>query len=364
MQVSWPTPGEPWPGEPGDAPSALLRVWRDLPTISRLAGHLLMAALLFVMVHSFVPREPNSPALGSWLSIASPGWSASEASDEAAEPVTRFLERGAVPLTMRLSGEAMPIIEPQRQVRTSTIVYTVQAGDSVLGIAGMFGLRGSSLLWANRSLADNPDFLLIGQKLNVLPIDGVYHQVLRGDTLESIAKTYKVAPDSISSYRGNGLSQPFVLKTSQWLIVPGGIMPYIPKRVTVYSGEIPTGAKKGSGQFAWPVSGSISQRYWEGHTAIDIAGAKGSTIVAADSGYVVNVQYSDAGYGRAVTIDHGNGYQTLYAHMNTIAVAAAQSVAKGEAIGTRGSTGNSTGPHLHFEIRKSGLRRNPLGYLP
>jgi len=116
--------------------------------------------------------------------------------------------------------------------------------------------------------------------------------------------------------------------------------------------------------FAWPMNGLISQGYYSWHRAIDIAAAKGTRIVAADSGYVVTVQYSDTGYGRMVVVNHQNGYKTLYAHMSVINVELGQSVAKGELIGLCGSTGNSTGPHLHFEIMRQDVRLNPFIYLP
>jgi len=146
--------------------------------------------------------------------------------------------------------------------------------------------------------------------------------------------------------------------------VPGGIKPYVPRQVFAYNGEVPKGAKKGTGSFAWPMSGYITQGFWEGHRAIDIGAPIGTPIVATDSGFVAVAQWSDVGYGRMVIIDHGNGYQTLYAHMDAYFVEAGQSVAKGQTLGKCGSTGNSTGPHLHFEVIKQGVRRNPFNYLP
>ena len=277
---------------------------------------------------------------------------------------SRYLEPGAAPLTVRGISGAVPIVESQRQMRTSVTVYRVQPGDTVLGIAQQFGLEGSSLLWANEKLADNPDFLAVGQELNILPVDGAYHTVAQGESLESIAEKYKVTPEVIAEYPGNDLTAPYTLQAGQKLIIPGGEKPYVPRRVFAYNGSIPQGAQKGTGSFVWPMSGYITQGFWEGHRAIDIGAPKGTEIVASDSGYVALAQWSDVGYGRMVLIDHGNGYQTLYAHMSAYYVEAGQSVAKGEAIGKCGSTGNSTGPHLHLEIIKNGVRRNPFIYLP
>jgi murein DD-endopeptidase MepM/ murein hydrolase activator NlpD len=112
------------------------------------------------------------------------------------------------------------------------------------------------------------------------------------------------------------------------------------------------------------MSGYITQRHWNGHRAIDIGGSRGTPVMASDSGFVAVAQWSDVGYGRMIIIDHGNGTQTLYAHLSKYFVEVGQSVGKGEMIGHCGSTGNSTGPHLHFEIIQRGVRRNPFIFLP
>ena len=276
----------------------------------------------------------------------------------------RYLQRGAVPFTLRVVRDTLPLMEPQRTVRTSVSIYRVQSGDTVLDIANKFRLQGSSVLWANDKLADNPDFLRVGQELYILPVDGAYHAVAKGETLESIAIRYKVDPSVITEYAQNRLMPPYELEPGQKLIIPGGEKPYVPRRVFAYKGPVPEGAKKGTGRFVWPMSGYITQRFWDGHRAIDIGAPVGTPIVASDSGYVAIAQWSDVGYGRMVIVDHGNGFQTLYAHFQAFYVQVGQSVAKGQAIGQCGGTGNTTGPHLHFEVIKSGVRRNPLIYLP
>ena len=279
---------------------------------------------------------------------------------------SRYLQSVSVPFTVRVRYNAIPLPlgEPKREIRTSVLAYAVQSGDTVLGIAQKFGLKGSTLLWANDKLADNPDFLTVGQKLNILPIDGAYHTVTRGETVDSIARTFKVDPAAITAYAGNELQSGGMLQVGQKLVIPEGIKPYQRRQVFAYQGPVPKDARKGTGHFVWPMSGVITQRFWPGHRAIDIAAVKGTPIVASDSGYVVVAQWSDVGYGRMAVIDHGNGSKTLYAHMSAYFVEVGQSVAKGQKIGHCGSTGNSTGPHLHFEIIKDGARRNPLNYLP
>jgi murein DD-endopeptidase MepM/ murein hydrolase activator NlpD len=104
--------------------------------------------------------------------------------------------------------------------------------------------------------------------------------------------------------------------------------------------------------------------YWSGHLAIDIGSAIGEAIVASDSGVIVFSGWATGGYGNMIMIDHGNGYQTLYAHLNSVSVGCGRSVTRGQLIGRGGSTGNSTGPHLHFEVRYQGGFVNPWYVLP
>jgi len=258
----------------------------------------------------------------------------------------------------------VPTEEPEDLPRREIIPYTVQTGDTLYGIAEKFDISADTIMWASGRLEDHPDLLKIGQVLTILPIDGVYHTVVAGDTLDSIAQQYKAEVPAIIECEYNDLESPYNLTLGQKLIVPGGKKPYNPRVVHVYSGPVPEGAAKGTGGFAWPTSGSITQGFKPMHQAIDIGAPTGTPIVAADSGYVVTAGWSEYGYGKYVVIDHGNGFQTLYAHLHTILVEVGQSVAKGERIGSVGETGRATGPHLHFEIRYNGVQRNPFGYLP
>jgi murein DD-endopeptidase MepM/ murein hydrolase activator NlpD len=250
-----------------------------------------------------------------------------------------------------------------RRYRVNPITYTVQSGDNVSTIADQFGVSAETIMWNNGNLEDNPDYLTVGDVLTILPVSGVYHTVVEGDTLDSIAKKYKARVEDITAYEGNYMQEPYTITVGQKLIVPGGQKPYQVRHVVAWSGAVPKDAKRGSGSFGWPVSGYITQGFSEVHQAVDIGVVEGTPVKAADSGYVGIVGRSDTGYGRYVLIDHGNGFQTLYAHLSIIYVEVGQSVGKGQAIGLSGNTGKSTGPHLHFEIILNGVRRNPFIYL-
>lgn len=250
------------------------------------------------------------------------------------------------------------------RTRREIVVYEVQPGDNVQSIAAAFGLQPETILWSNPPIEDLPDLLKIGQEVVILPIDGVYHEVKAGDTLESIAKLYKVDVSNITDVPWNNLTPPnYAITVGSKLIVKDGTKPFIPKVVTSYTGPIPSGAQ-GTGQFRWPVVGYITQDYWSGHRAIDIGIPQGTPVYAADSGYVTFSGWTDVGYGWLVRINHGNGFETLYAHNSQLLVTAGESVVRGQLISYSGNTGHSTGPHLHFEVRLNDVPVNPRLYLP
>ncbi len=250
--------------------------------------------------------------------------------------------------------------------RMEVVTYTVQPNDNTFAIAQAFGLKPETIVWANPELETRPDMLRVGQKLVIPPVDGVYYTVKAGDTVAKLAKKYETTVEAIVNFKANGLTEPYTLTPGQKIMLPGGQKKAIVFR-SIYpmerGGHPPSGAPKGSGRFIWPTQGILTQRYWSGHRAIDIANRTGTPIYAADDGYVVLSGRATWGYGNQVLIDHGNGYMTRYAHLHTILVHAGQSVKQGQQIGTMGNTGRSTGPHLHFEIIKNGVRQNPEAYL-
>ncbi len=349
-------------------------VLHDLPTLSRYAGHIVVVALFMSVLYGVSSQSLSLSALDNLLGrerdFATRTYAAADYDyvDAYARPAAeeRYLELETIPYTTQAWGQTLPqVAEPRRLLRTTVTVYTVQPGDTLLKIAGEFGLQGTTLLYANDALAGQNDLLSIGQELYILPVDGAYHKVASGESLQSIAAKYKVESDAIALYPGNKLEEPYILTAGQYLIIPGGVKPYVPKPVQTYQplGAVTQSGVTGTGQLAWPMSGRISQGYWEGHRAIDIAASRGTPIIAADGGTVVAAHWA-TGYGRMVVVDHGNGYQTLYAHMDAFFVEVGQTVAKGDLLGKCGSTGNSTGPHLHFEVHKGGAQLNPFNFLP
>jgi murein DD-endopeptidase MepM/ murein hydrolase activator NlpD len=251
--------------------------------------------------------------------------------------------------------------------RDQVIEYTVQPGDTVSDIAKKFNISIDTIRWQN----DLPSISSIkpGQTLEILPITGILHKVKKGDTVYSIAKKYNTDPQAIVDFPFNTFvnDETFALAIGQQLIVPDGVMPSVkPWSPTSYIAQKTpdAGTVVASGQFVWPAGGTITQRYSWYHPAIDIANRAAPGIVAADAGTISIAGWPDnSGYGNRVLINHGNGFTTLYAHLARIYVTPGQRVNRGDLIGQMGSTGRSTGTHLHFEIRYSGSAKNPLRYL-
>jgi murein DD-endopeptidase MepM/ murein hydrolase activator NlpD len=242
-----------------------------------------------------------------------------------------------------------PTPTPQR-----VITYTVREGDSLWSIAARFGLDVDTLRWSNEDLARNPDLLSVGQELTILPVKGAYHTVQEGETVASIALAYGVTPTVIMGYPSNDLLPPYRLRAGQKLIVPGGR-----RELHWPQPDLSPGSP-----FAWPVVGQITQGYSEEHPALDLGAPYGSPVYAAQAGTVTHSGWARTGYGYTVILDHGEGVQSLYSHMKGDWVTVGQKVERGQLIGEVGSTGHSSGPHVHFEIRVDGQRVDPTGYLP
>lgn len=269
--------------------------------------------------------------------------------------------------TQMIASYQTPITIISEKPRDKIIEYEVVGGDTVSGIAEKFGISVETIKWANEM--SDVDSIHPGDKLKILPVSGVAHKVGPGDTIYSVAKKYQAEAQAILDFPFNDIGDDLALKVGQILIVPDGSPPQKPKPPpTQYLARIniPQEPISAIGKFLWPAIGQqISQYFSWYHPGIDISNRAGGTIKAADTGRVVVAGWPDSqGYGRRVIIDHGNGYTTLYAHLSSVAVSVGQYVSRGQVIGMMGSTGRSTGVHLHLEIRKNGVALNPLSLLP
>jgi murein DD-endopeptidase MepM/ murein hydrolase activator NlpD len=242
--------------------------------------------------------------------------------------------------------------------RDQVMNYSIVKGDTLSTVAEKFGVSVDTIKWSNDIHGDS---LSIGQILKIPPVTGVVHKVRDGETVYSIAKKYKTDAQKIVNFPFNDFADldTFALNVGQTLIVPDGVVQEAPAIII----PAPSVFAGGSGQFMWPTNGVITQYPIWYHMALDIASPSMPPVSASDDGVVVLVKYLKYDYGQHVMIDHGNGYQTLYGHLSEIYVSVGQKVSRGTVIGRMGSTGRSTGTHLHFEIRRNGVTMNPLSFL-
>lgn len=291
-----------------------------------------------------------------------------------AEEEQQNQEAGSILGTANAQGESFKTLQAEevKQFRGGEIItYNVQDRDTLSSIAEKYGLQVTTIAWENN--LDEKTKLKPGQELRILPIDGVRHKVSRGETIFTIGKRYGLEDEaeaqSIVNYPFNEFlnDETFELATGQYLMIPDGVKPTatalpvsrVASRLTPDAGSVTA-----TGSFVWPASGRITQGYRFYHKGVDIANQSGGAILAADSGTVIVTGWIDnSGYGNRVIIDHGNGNITLYAHMSLIQVQVGQRVNRGDVLGQMGSTGRSTGTHLHFEVRQGGVAVDPLGFL-
>lgn len=252
------------------------------------------------------------------------------------------------------------------------IEHTVAEGETIASIADQYNLQAETILWENNLKSDSK--IRPGDRLRILPVDGIRHKVQKGETVYSLAKKYglgddKAAAQPLINFPFNTFAddENFTLATGQYIYIPGGVKPEEKASLPLAQRRLTTpdaGVVSATGQFVWPASGYISQGFSWYHKAIDIASRGGGPILAADAGTVMVAGWVDnSGYGNRVVLDHGNGFVTLYAHMSVVRVKVGQSVNKGDVLGDMGTTGRSTGVHLHFEIRQGSAFLSPLSYL-
>ena len=362
------------------------RGWRD--NLLRLGSH---AGLILVIVLGVWAVRRGLSALPERTSAAA----AAPASEPTALPaevlsVADLPEfAGGGPLadaSIRRTADVHTVV-PDRP-RMEIVKYVVQKGDTLFGIADKFSLKPETILWGNWvELDGDPHTLQPGQELSILPVDGALHIWSAGESLDGVAKFFRVVPTDILEWPGNNLDLELDvtnpgIEEGIALVIPGGQRdaptwksPRITRANPASAKILGPGACSavsdgpiGSGSFSWPTSSTwvSGYNYSPGvHPAIDLGGSVGNAIYAADSGVVVYSGWNDWGYGYVVVVDHGNGWQSLYAHLSAVNAGCGQAVFSGQVIGAMGCTGNCSGPHLHFEMMNDSYGKvNPLDFLP
>ena len=278
---------------------------------------------------------------------------------------------------------------PRQQIET----YTVHEGDTVSGIADKYGLQPATIFAANFDvLQDDPHSLRPNQTLRILPVDGVYWEWQGGIPFGQWAEYFKVKPEDIINYPPNNIDPASVgadyvnanVPTGKFLIVPNGVYQYhtpggMPLGITrdtpasaqvAGPGSCPpiSGGAVGTGTFVYPTDKHVLSGFdystKTNHLGIDLMGLEGANVYASDGGVVVYAGWNNYGYGNMIMIDHGTGFQTLYAHLSQIFVECGNNVSQSQVIGAVGTTGNSSGPHLHFEVRTATVVISPWDVLP
>jgi murein DD-endopeptidase MepM/ murein hydrolase activator NlpD len=291
-----------------------------------------------------------------------------------------------------LNRELVPFTIIPDRPRDELVGYVVQPGDTLMGIAGQFGLDRNTLFWSNEDiLRGDVHMLQPGVALNILPMDGVLHKSDGTMTLQQVADKYSVDVNTILEYEGNEMEGYTAATTPPYgkrIIVPGGTGeintdawkppiqdvedPVTGTRVSAFmpnmAGSCAAGLQGGGGTGSWvtPLPGAaFTQPYYPGHSGVDLAMPPGSPVQAADTGIVVFSGWvsADWGYGIIVVLDHGGGFTSYYAHLSSNSVRCGQTVTRGGIVGAVGSTGNSSGPHLHFELRWGHQPVDPAGYI-
>ena len=341
-------------------------------TPQRFAKNMITLVMAFFLITSF--------DIGRASIDAGEGWQTSFEGDVLALNVDTSLladQEGYLLKAMPMSGEAT-----YQTNRKEDVLYTVQSGDTLSGIAYRFGLNQNSVMAANDMT--NANYLKTNQELNIPPKDGAYIEVEDGDTLEGLVEDFK--GDLALTQELNEVGEDNVVVEGDMLFVVGEDVAeeYLASIAPVYTASATTTSSYtytsdynaydvgtsymntevdttyASADFVYPTTGSLTQGYYSGHYAYDIADRNKPAIVAVSDGSVTTSSYGwNGGYGNYVIIDHGNGYKSLYAHLEEIYVYEGEYVSIGQAIGKMGNTGRvygATGIHLHFEISYNGYK--------
>jgi len=359
--------------------------WRDKrPLLVRATAHLtiVILALTAVSLSGVTISVPQIAAGGALEGVAMSSATASGGVDEA-DPsptpasVTNAQRRSAQSDTITRQA-VLHTTFPDRP-RAGVITYTVKEGDNLSTIAYQHSLFPETIVWSNReAIQDAPWLIQPGLQLFILPVDGVYHTVSAGETVGDIAAEYNVEPSALYN-QWNDLEEGEPLEEGQLLVVPGGTGWEItwnpPEPEPTQSGygyrysASSVSAPDANNWFILPTGSRLVSGWYfrdprnPGHIGLDYKCRLGDPLYAADNG-AVTIAGWHGGYGILVEVDHGNGFITRYGHLSQLLVGGGQAIHQGDVIGYCGSTGWSTGPHLHYEIRRNGVPQDPLAYQP
>jgi len=273
-------------------------------------------------------------------------------------PDAPYIEEGMMHPYVGYTSSATSQVE---QDEDGISYYIVQKGDTISEIAELFNVSSNTIAWEN-NLGSS---IKIGQELRILPVTGIRHKVVKGDTIGSIARKYDVESEDITVYNSIDESR---LVVGKEIVVPNGVKQAVVVKASSSSKTYSTPTiSVGSGYYIRPTGGTITSNFGPRslgyHYGIDYGAPTGTPIVASASGTVIKTTCG-SGYGNCLIIAHSNGTQTLYAHASVLYVSTGVQVKQGQKIAAVGSTGRSTGPHLHFEIIKSnGQKLNPAQYI-
>jgi murein DD-endopeptidase MepM/ murein hydrolase activator NlpD len=356
-----------------------ISLYSALQWLQKKAAFTLSALFLCTICLSAVTPESAragifDPLTGFFASITS-GTSTSEEAPEINLQTVSLRKAGATAVTQEavvdktgaLAVSSGPLrISTEEEVyipEDDTIsIYVVKKGDTLNSIAKLFGVSVNTIVWSNNLTARKAE---VGQTLSILPVSGISHTIKKGDTLKQIAKKYNADEGDVALF--NGITTETSLVIGEVLIVPDGEVVAESEKAKTEKTKDSKDNKKTvgntikkvvknltkSGYFMRPIAGGTRTTGLHGHNAVDLAAPVGTSIVASASGKVIINKEGgyNGGYGNYIVIAHSNGTQTLYAHNSDNLVQVGESVVQGQVIGRVGSTGKSTGPHVHFEVR-------------
>ena len=363
--------------------------WRTKrPLFTRVTAHLSVVVLAIVAILLGGIGIPMPRAALGEASVSGFAWS--ELSDEPTEVDLTPVPSIDPSVSLGRSFDAdiilrQPIPHTTRpdRLRAEAISYQIQEGDNIFDIAARFQLSPETIVWSNReTLADAPWLIQPGLELHIPPVDGVYYTVRSGDTIASVAEEYKIQPDAVYN-EWNKLKEGSKLVEGQLLVLPGATGDDV-----VWAAPVSASSSTGSAGYSYGIcsgvsftgpgangwfslpTGSYAVSGWyfhdvrnPTHIGLDYRCRLGDPIYAAENG-VVTIAGWNGGYGILVEINHGNGFVTRYGHNDSLAVGCGDPVYQGQVIGYCGTTGYSTGPHLHYEIRANGVPQDPQTYEP